>query len=183
MRESDLRNGSFCDNVPTDDEDLQFPLVRVGPGGKFKAVILSTCLLCRRTHWWNGRTCPCWGDGCAACAVNTEARWHAYLAVIDQHSAKIQIIELTAKAVKPVRDWIDDFGSCRGALLELNRVTKKPNGRLFASLSRGPIAVELLPPSPDVERLLNKCWGVDHAPSIAAALAERLRVHPVNGVA
>jgi len=169
----------FSEDMPEDEDGLAFEIRRVPTSGKVKGVILSDGLVCRQTHWWGGRTVPCSDVGCAPCAENTERRWHGWVALYSLERQTTVIIELTAKSIKPLREWRKDFGTLRGAELTLGRVGKKINGRVFASLARGPVAVDLLPSSPDVQLLLLKLWGLEPGlPGLGIAVA---KLHSVNG--
>lgn len=179
MERSDRLDFGFSSRAPDADDGLAFQILRVGPGKKFSGVILSEQLVCRRTHWWGGRTTPCHEHGCPACAENSEGRWHGWLACYCPKSQVTAIVELTARALKPVQDWADEFGSLRAAELTLSRVGKKLNGRLFASLARGPVAADLLPADPNVQLCLLKMWGLE--PGLPALGVAVTRLHKLNG--
>lgn len=169
----------FSESMPEDDDGLAYEIKRVPPSGKIKGVILSEFLVCRKTHWWGGRTVPHSEFGCEPCLNNVEGRWHAWVALYSLERQTTVIMELTARSIKPLRDYIDDFKTLRGAELTLGRVGKKPNGRLFASLTRGPVGVDKLPSAPDVQLLLLKLWGLE--PGLAGIGVAVPKLQNLNG--
>lgn len=182
----DVGNSSsygFYDSMPEGDDGMAYEIRRVPTSGKIRGVILSDNLTCRKTHWWGNRTVPHLDVDCKPCAENVEGRWHGWVALHNVDRATTIILELTAKSIKPFKVWFDDFKTLRGAQVELGRVGKNANGRVFSTLSRGPVASHLLPPCPDVPLLLLKMWGIEPTAGLLGIRLPRFHESPANGSA
>lgn len=147
-----------------DDLPLRYPLLRVSPAGLRAIITLSGDLLGLYTHYYRGRTIPCRDRECPGCDADHAPRWHGYLWVYSPRTKAIGVLEVTAAAVLPLDKWFRLHRTLRASELTLERVPKKPNGRLFVAVAQSPYNSEDLPTPPPLRRVLLNIFGLKHLP-------------------
>lgn len=157
----DRNEGPFYARRPTPDRiKRKFDLVRVRAGKSIRGIMLAGDLVGAYTHYWGGRTVPCFAGECVACKRNVEVRWHGYLPLLALKQQSIAIVEITDGCVEVFDDWYRKHRSLRGALVEVRRREGKANNPLWADLQDGPIPATNLPDPPDVQAILERMWGL-----------------------
>lgn len=141
-------------------EKRRYDVIRVGAGRSIKGIMLAGDVIGAYTHWFGGRTVPCFGPECRACATGVEIRWHGYVPLMAIKQRTIQIFELTVAAVGPLDAWFRTHRSLRGALVELQRRGGRANGMVRSLVSDGPLPAEALPDPPDVKAVLRNLWSL-----------------------
>lgn len=153
-------------------------LIRVPPGRPSHVVCLSTDLLGCNTHYFRGRTTPCRGDSCPACADGLSWRWRCYLAVVDLSTHQRAILELTASATQPVIAYRQANGTLRGCHIIAQRQDTRRNSRLFVRCLPADLQKIQLPPDPPLAKILCHIWGIPYVPP---PNGKTLRGHPTIG--
>jgi hypothetical protein len=168
----------FTARPDASDDEPNFQIVRTPPKGKGGGVVITHDLIGCKTHYWKRRTLPCNPQSCEACDEGHPCRWHGYLALWNQRTKRIHVLEITSNAVPQIDDYFKRYGTLRGAEIIVERVPQKPNGKVFATLTQSGIPGDLLPPHPDLETFLTKLWDVSYAQSAANP---RYANKPTNG--
>jgi len=148
-------------------------LVRTPASHPLRGVILSDDLVGRPTHYDGTRTVPCEGPRCDLCSKGLPWRWHGYLALWCPTIQERVILELTAQASQRIAEHRRTYGNLRGFDLTANRPRGKPNSRVALLIGTKRQPEHLLPPAPDVPRIMTYIWGTDQR-------ASQLRPRPVE---
>ena len=135
-------------------------LVRAKPGKAIGGICLSEDLVGAYTHYWQGRTRICEGQGCEACESNRAARWYGYVAIMHETSKEVAILELTAGTIGAIDTHLKRYGSLRGARISVKRAGAKINSKIIATIEQTTIQSVELAPGPCVEMILSKMWEV-----------------------
>jgi hypothetical protein len=95
-------------------------------------------------------------------------RWHGYVTIFTAKTHFHQLLELTAPAVKPLLDYREENGTLRGAIIDVHRISPRPNGRVRVVATKADLAVIQLPTPPDLRLILATLWNLP-------ALAQEVR--------
>ena len=129
---------------------------------KVRAIILSHQVVGLYVHYWSGRSRPCTGETCEACASNNAARWKGYLAATDEGLKARWLLELNASCAQGAHVHFSKLRTLRGCLAILSRSNGKSNGPLFLQISNQPMPNHALPDAPNVEQKLCRIWEVHY---------------------
>lgn len=164
---------------PSDDRVPALRVVRTPGHRPFRAHILSTDLIGCMTHYTNGRTYKCQGEGCQICALPQKPRWYGYFAIYNEKSGSRALFEIPRGAFIAFDDYMVKHGTLRGAFMTAYRKPDRPNGQVVCRLDPPPRPPENWPDEPDVFRTLCQMWGL----SWQVEHAERLRLARLNAEA
>lgn len=155
----------WSDRPPTPDNAVPYRLVRVPPAAALVGIVTCTELTGTRTHFLASRTVPCEGeDICRACADGYAWRWHCYASLLLTAGWEHVILELTAAASDPLRNYADIHHEVRGCLLRAIRPSGRINGRIVVTCKPADLQGLRLPEPPDIQRILCHIWGVKYEP-------------------
>lgn len=140
-------------------------IYRCGKNGTGRFAILCEQITGCEVHFYRGRTIPCLmkSEGwCLPCEdpKGNASRWRGYLSVIQTHTHQTFLLELTPPCCGPLQDYLRDYRTLRGAVIELHRQSGKPNGRITASINRLKIDIADLPEPLDVKSQLATIWEI-----------------------
>lgn len=148
---------------PPVDKAVPYRIVRVPPAKPLTGIVTCTEIVGCNTHYLRNRTVPCEGpDQCDACAEGHAWRWHAYVSLLLAWSYEHVILELTAAASDPLRNYARNRGSLRGCQLNAHRPSKRPNGRIVVTCKVIDNQHVTLPDPPNIQRILCHVWGVQY---------------------
>lgn len=133
-------------------------LVRVPPGRPVSGIITVERAVYLPTHFWTGRTVPCFGSECEACAAGAGARSHGYLGIFTQQDHKHQLLELTLAAAEPLAEYFQTYGTLRGCWMIAKRAKPAANSRIEMQLRPADITKIPLPREPDILAALATIW-------------------------
>jgi len=145
------------------------PLHRSKPGRTINGIITSNDLVGAYTHFWKGRTSLCTYPECEPCSVSRSARWYGYLHIWNPETNASGILEITPSCLPAIDDWLEKFGTLRGAKISVSRASHKINSRVVATLKATNFAIDRIPPCVDVISQLCRMWEVTRE---AAATAD-----------
>lgn len=149
---------SWTNRPDRDPSDVPLNLLRVKPGRPIGGIALTDDLTGAYTHFWHGRTKLCTEHLCEACAALNAARWKGYLQIWNPTSGVIAIMEMTASCVPAVENWIDKYGSLKGAKVTVQRAGAKVNSRVVCEIQSSPYTTQKLPEAPDLQKQLARMW-------------------------
>lgn len=150
----------FQDEPQAEASGQMYRIVRTPKKGNLSGILLSERHIGAPTHYWGGRTIICRKLTCPACKEGNAPRWYGYAPLWSVKSKAIAIVEWTAKAHEPIKNWLTEHGNFLGCQLSLERVGNKANGRLHARICSGDYSKELLPEPADIKAMLLTMWGV-----------------------
>lgn len=153
--------------IPDQETRHALPLVRTPERGQLRIIITTPEILGTYTHWYGGRTQPCRGDACKPCLEGSPSRWLGYLAGVVADGPRHAIIEVPQLAAQQIARYLEEHGTLRGHMMSLARLSRRPNGRVSASLQRDERPDRVIPPPPDMYRCLATLWQIklaDFAP-------------------
>jgi len=160
---------------PPLDRQPYVPILSPGPGRTITGVILSDALVGVFTHWYDGRTVPCYhgpGGVCALCQW-APRRWKGYVALLWNGTPRQGMAEITLDAVRGCPRLADKDVSLRGLRLVLQRKGRVPNGPVTATVSPSPFQIESLPVPFTVQDALLRIWSGNEWVASAARSAAR----------
>src|SRR5580698_2020509 len=93
--------------------------------------VLSVQLKAVETHWWKGRSSPCYGSkvACQGCAEEWVYKWKGYLHCIHWQSSSEVFLELTEQAVMLMMKQVSDRSQLRGTNLSILKTKGAARGR------------------------------------------------------
>jgi hypothetical protein len=141
-----------------------YRLMRVPPNRQMLATIVTGKPIGTNTHYYKGRTTPCAGPTCEACALGLQYRWHAYLAILIAETRETAILELTAQAAEQLDAAAAENGTLRAVEALFDRPSHRPNGRVRIVYRPGRVSEDRLPKEPDLARIMTHIWGMDDQP-------------------
>ncbi len=168
--------------VPRPDETQQSPgykLMRCPADKKLGFICYSRAIIGVNVHFWKGRTNPCTGEDCRACDDKSPYRWRGYLCGAHPKSKIVAAIEITGGCIDPIDDYGKTYGSIRGAIIMLERMSNRANGAVKLTIERSDWPPETLPEPIDIQNLLMKLWDSGKSEKKAAEKARILI--PGNG--
>lgn len=113
------------------------------------------------THYANGRTQPCEGQGsCDLCAAGHSARWHGYIGLLIVGTMEHVIFEYTAPANDVLKRYYEQHDSLRGCGIIAHRPSRTPNGRVVLRTQPTDLLKWKLPEAPELMTILCHIWGV-----------------------
>jgi len=157
------------------DMPIHIPITRCPPKGIGPLIILSSDVIGCHLHYWRGRSTPCQGENCEACADGQIPRWRGYLIVMNPKGDEKIMMEITAAAVPPIDVYFSEHGTLRNALLYLKRVGMKPNGKLLSKIETSARTLASLPAEPNLSNLLLRMWGMNTAEKNSPEIQRKIR--------
>lgn len=133
-------------------------LLRAKCGKPILGIALSDGIVGAWTHYFRRRTSPCVGEGCEACGSQSPRRWLGYVALFDESTQKPFMVELTVAAARQLTRDFAEMRTMRGAWVIIERMSKRPNGRVVAGRCIRAPRTAGLPECPDLERILLYMW-------------------------
>lgn len=156
-------------------------IIRPPTKGIRRVGILSHDITGCYTHYYAGRTVPCRREACPACATRLLPTWHGYLAVIESGSGHRLILELTARAIKPIDDCFRDRRTLAGTIIEVGRTSAKANGQQWTKVIPGTAEFGARAKAPNVIDVLTTMWRIKpHELFAPLVLAEPTNVEDVK---
>lgn len=153
----------WADRPPPVKSLPHLPMKRLGPGEKLTGALTIHAMIGIYTHFWQRRTLPCGGEQCPACADNRPRRWEGYISLWTPTPSKHVIIALTPGAAADLSNELGPIGNDRGRIIVVERLGKRPNGRVVARAAEESRPESGLPPMPDLRAHLIHIWGLDAA--------------------
>lgn len=150
----------FSNTPPSDQTSHAYDIVRCPAAGKLRAVITCPDLVGCPTHFYRGHTVPCQAPLCEACDEALPWRWHGYVTIFTAKTHFHQLLELTAPAVKPLLDFREEHATLRGAIIEVHRISPRPNGRVRIVCTKADMTVIQIPTPPDLRLILATLWNL-----------------------
>ena len=150
----------FDSTPPSDLGRSGYRLIRTPANAPLFAHVLSDKLVGCKTHFVGNRTIPCEAPECESCNSGVPWRWHAYLAIVIEATTEIVIFETTARAAAAFSAYHQRYGTTRGCRLKAQRLNNRTNGRVLIQTRPADLAKIVLPPAPDVEKLLCHIWNI-----------------------
>jgi len=151
---------NFHTRPPLESSRSAFRLLRTPAKGKLYLLITSDNLLGCFTHFYAGRTVPCTGDKCEACQAGASARWHGYVAAIEQKTNEPIVFELTAAAAESLAAYRAKHGTLRGCDILATRVSPRPNARVRLQMRPHDLSRTDLPEPLNLRAALCHIWGI-----------------------
>jgi len=150
----------FQNTPPKDPRGDSLPLIRCPANRGITGIILSDDLLGTETHYYHGRTLPCDRSNCPACSDGFPWRWHAYLSLYSSSTHRVYLLELTARAVEPLVQYRETYGTLRGCEIAAKRATTSPNSRVIITTRPAQLEGKKLPEAPNVLSALSILWNL-----------------------
>jgi len=156
----------WSNKPPQQKEGYGLRLIRTPKSGRIRALITCEELIGTPTHYWGGRTVPCQGSDCKVPHETIGWRWHGYVPMILEGDHEHVILELTAQACETIAQYAEANGSLRGVLLTATRATGVKNGRVLLKLEPTNLKTIVLPPEPDVPKVMRHIWGIQEETTV-----------------
>jgi len=123
---------------------------------------LSSAVLGVWTHWVDGRSHPCFLEGCAWCTNGTvyPRRWKGYLYGHDIEGHVVCLLELPADTVRGHIQLRDASVNLCGASIIAERIGPSPNSSVRAVVRLDAAIRVRAAQEPDVMAHLARIWGV-----------------------
>lgn len=141
-------------------EGRNLDIVRVPQGRMVTGIMLSHDSIGCYTHWWGGRTVPCYQQNCKACADGGEKRWCSWLAVRNRGGGAILMLELPSAASAETYRFFREVRTFRGWGYQMQRVGKRANARLRIKWDDHRHDPATLPKAPCLAPILRNMWRV-----------------------
>jgi hypothetical protein len=107
------------------------------------------------THWWGNHSVRCLKpDKCDLCEKRNDVAWKAYLLGTSPTGDVTAIFQLTPLSAYMLEEQITRDTGLLGAIIKLNRVGKRKNGPLEASI-RGYVKPVVEKPYEQLHRVVN----------------------------
>ena len=148
------------DNPPAPTEFAGIRLIRVPKGQVLVGIITSPTLVGRYTHFVRRRTIPHYDVDCQECLTGSEPRWHGYISIWSPTGHAHSVLELTALAAAPVKDFQDRHGSLRGAEIHAQRMGNAPNSPVQTRLDAADHDLRRIPQPVDLRAFLCTIWRI-----------------------
>lgn len=154
--------------VPESTRGPAFPIRRTPASRPILAIVTSEDLIGCYTHFWQGSTVPCEGEGCEPCLNGMPYRWHAYMTAVDHQTALHFIFEVTALGAEYFTVYRDAHQSLRGCFFQAKRWNNRPNARILVQCKPADLNQVHLPPPPDLRKAMAILWSLP-APEVTVA--------------
>jgi len=148
------------DNPPGPTEFAGIRLIRVGKGQVLQGVITSPTMVGRYTHFVRRRTIPHFDHDCPECLNGSEARWHGYISIQHLGGHVHSVLELTALAAAPIKEFQERHGSLRGSELYARRVGNAPNSPVQTIVNAADHDLRKIPQPVDLRAFLCTIWRI-----------------------
>ena len=148
------------DNPPGPAEFAGIRLMRIPTGKRYQGVITSPAMVGRYTHFVRRRTIPHWDHDCPECLGGSEARWHGYISVYSLGGHAHSVLELTALAAGPVKEFFDRHGSLRGSEICAQRMGNAPNSPVQTQVNAADHDLRKIPQPVDLRAFLCTIWRI-----------------------
>jgi len=146
---------------PSPDDTLPYRLIRVPAAATLAGIITCTDPVGCNTHYVQSRTVPCEGaEACPACAEGYPWRWHMYISLLVSSTYEHVLLELTAAASEPLRNYMIAHNSLRACKITARRPSARPNGRIVLTCQPLDETRLRLPEPPNIQRILCHLWGI-----------------------
>lgn len=154
--------------MPDDgDQNFGWTIKRAPTDSVLKLIILSNDILGIRTHFFRGRTCPCYIGKCEACEHNQLSRWKGYVLAVEQPSGAQCVFEFTPPAARTLDEARKKYGTMRGIQLYVARASKKPNAKVTVTVKGITVLGPTACPDYNVWPIVAHIWGLtEKAPCI-----------------
>src|SRR4051794_760809 len=158
---ADNFGGCRSERLPTDDDfTCGFRMVRASAGRKTDVIIWSHDMLGMRTHYFRGRTGPCWEKGCEACQRNMRSRWNGYVLAVLVPSEERVIFEFTPPAGRSLDQAFKEYDTMRGLKVTFTRTSDKVNARVHAQVKGMWDQAHAIKKVPQTWPVLMHIWGL-----------------------
>lgn len=149
---------NWSSEIPKEEKAYGFDLRRTPPDKALNAICIQEDLIGVFTHFFHGRTTPCEGTACDACAANQPARWHGYVAAFDPRTHEQFIFEFTLKPASAFKVYRDTYGTLRGCLFDAYRPKRTKNSRVVIRCKPVDLTKIQIPQPIDLVRALSTVW-------------------------
>lgn len=170
----------FTNRPPEPDRPKNWKLIRTPAKTPLRALVLSDDIVGCNTHFWGGRTVPCEGPHCPACADGSPTRWHGYIAIWLPPDNIRLLFEFTDGPAELLAQYRAANGTLRGCKIEASRIKPVPNARVLLKTSRIDLSKYPLPDAPDICKMLLQMWELPgKAFDSPAAAADTKNLQPI----
>jgi hypothetical protein len=149
---------NFSTEIPKEEKAYGFDLRRTPADKAIEAICIQEDLIGCFTHFYHGRTSPCEGSECPACADSQPARWHGYLGAFDPRNHEQFIFEFTLKPAEALRQYRDTYGTLRGCIFNAHRPKRTKNARIILRCKPIDLTKITIPEPIDMVRALCTIW-------------------------
>lgn len=157
--------GVRSERLPSDDDfNCGYRMVRSSAGRTIDFVSWSHDMLGMRTHYWRGRTGPCWEVGCEACTRGMRSRWNGYLLGQLFPSGENVIFEFTPPAGRTLDESFKEYATMRGLKCRFTRTSEKVNARVHVAVRGMWEQAHTIKLVPDTWSILMRIWGLTKGP-------------------
>lgn len=132
---------------------------------EIRGIIVSHNVTGLYVHYYCGRTRPCTGENCEACAANRRAAWKGYVAVTDTTCKEKWLFELTPTAAERLKKAFSEFRTLKGLAIKMRKANGRDNGPTWVAIGQQPVPAHALPDAPNVEARLCRIWEVHYNPA------------------
>jgi len=150
----------FTNEPPADPRGKTLTLCRTPANKPLTAICTSDQIVGCPTHYWHGRTVPCFQPSCTPCNEGMPWRWHGWVGCYLTRAHQHVLFEMTAQATEAFKSYRQSNGTLRGALFEATRPSKQANGRLLIRLRSADLSGISLPDEPNVIAILSILWNI-----------------------
>ena len=140
------------------------PWFRLEPGTRAKLICCSTVWMGAQTHWAEGRMKIHTSPTCRWCDGGLPIRFYFFLHLTDTALHRQYIVQLAPGNMRALTHARDEWGSLRGAAVELARRSKAMNSPTVISFSSPPFPRQGLPEEIDIREKLRHATNADDAP-------------------
>jgi hypothetical protein len=120
-----------------DGGEHAWSLIQTPAKGTLEVVCISPRVVGAYVHFWNNRTLGCTGEDCEPCQKNRAKFWEGYVAAIKTRTFDRLIVRITEKIGGRIAAWRLDRHTLRGAVMEFDRPSRTPNGRIRLVIQAG----------------------------------------------
>lgn len=154
----------WSDCPRSDGGEFSWTLTQTPVKGSLSVIVLSHNLTGCVVHFWSGRTLGCTGVDCEACEKNRAAFWEGYLAAVKRGSLERVIVRITEKIGGRIVAWQNNRHTLRGAVMEFDRPSRTPNGRIRLKIEETAVDVPEKLVEPDMQKVLCHIWRMNGVP-------------------
>jgi hypothetical protein len=113
------------------------------------------------THYIGGRTLPCMGEDCAACAEHRPKKYEGFVSGVWAGSKRHEILRLTIAGMMQAKTAIPKLESWRGFVFDIERKGTRNNGRVVIHVQPQALESTRLPAGLELEDHLLRVWRID----------------------
>jgi len=164
-------SGGFSEVPEAGQRERNWEILRCGATEALKFVILSDQVTGHSLHFYGGRSKPCSRPGCCeGCENGNMARWYGYLGAHAVRGHDLAVVEITAGVAERFQEARRKFGTLRGLRCRLERRGKRREGKLIATFLPANVALDELPVSINVLRMMCRVWEIPEQLSVPREL-------------